>query len=487
MSRNGLGLLATALLAILCGWAVASTGADIGSLVLPVTLTLLVLGLGVAGRKTLASLRPFGDHSVGPGAQELPNPTRHQLARWLFFAGLATMPLLILRFRGTTVSDYVFFAALVVAAVSVLGDRTHPLPKIPGPLLIGLTLLLTGSLIATVERSLDPAGSVAIIVRLTYLMTGWLLLGTVILRTPEHVRNAVRWWVAGVAVCGLYATAQKAGIAPGGLDQAGRATGLAEHVNDLGALSAVAGVPALMLAYTMRDLISWGSAIGVLLGLMLSGSIGAAVAMLAGLLVCAISGQLTRAVLVLSLVGGCAVALASTTSVLESTPIGRFELATDPAGGTLRLRVDTAADAWEGIRDNPVIGTGLDLRSSQIYSAITGEKYSVHNLFLARWYESGVAGLLGIGLIVWALLTAGWTATRRSSGHDRLLAISLLAGAVAFVAVGMSEPLLYKRYALAPAALALALAAQQYRRAPASSLVSPGHAGHATRAQTSSP
>jgi hypothetical protein len=54
----------------------------------------------------------------------------------------------------------------------------------------------------------------------------------------------------------------------------------------------------------------------------------------------------------------------------------------------------------------------------------------------------------------------GWREVARAlSGTDRVLAVGLLAGVVAFVIVGMSEPLLYKRYALAPAAPLIALGA----------------------------
>lgn len=485
---RGLTMVAVAVVAAASGWAInrASSGLEGAQLWVAVG-ALLAGGATWLAKRTLQGLQARAEaHPKAVAPAIAIDADRHRYARWLYFAGLATMPMLVLRVGGITLSDMAFFAALGLAFADTALDRDYRAPSIPTLLVVGLLFFTTGSLIATVEHSTNEASSFGVLARVLYLFVAWFLLGAAVLRTSDQVRTAIKWWAIGAAICGFYAVAQRAGFVPGEVDPDGRVAGLADHVNDLGSLSAVAAVPALMIVYTARG---WAErsafavcVVGILVGLTLSGSIGAAGALIIALLVCMVSAQLARAVLIAALVGTCALVYASATTGLEGTPIGRFAVATDAGAsngqGTLHTRIDTLTVAWQQIRADPFVGVGLDPQSSEIFSYITGQTHAVHNLFIGRWYESGLLGLIGICIIVWALLRSGWHNVVATRSREQLMAISLLASTWGFVAVGMSEPLLYKRYALAGPALVLAFEAMRRRREAVASAAAPtGGAG----------
>lgn len=466
MAGNFCNLSLTAILAVLLGWlivafdAAAVTTGKVAAGVAVLALTLYAARHGLSRIQQVVGVEAQSDGGSDP------DQDRHAPARWLFFAGLATMPLLSLRLGGTTLSDLLFLAALALVMIDIAPDLSYRFPQLPPALVVGLALFASGALLSTIASSTAPADSIAVLLRVLYLLVAWFIVGMAVLRTMDHIRTAVVWWAAGVAMCGLYAVAQKAGVTPG-LDPTGRAPGLAEHVNDLGALSAVAAVPALALAWITRRWIFCLCAAVPFIGIALSGSVGGAVAVLVALLICMVSRALTKAVLVAVTIGLCMLAYASLTVGLAGTPVERFESTTSVAerqDATLHIRADTIKLAWERIKQDPLIGTGLDSQSSHVYSYLTGRRYAVHNLFVGRWHDSGVLGLIGIVTIVSALLASAWRVVRRSAGADQYLAVSLLAATVAFLVVGMGEPLLYKRYALAPAALALAMCAIYQRR-----------------------
>lgn len=467
--------MSAALLSIAVGWVIVSADRALKSDFLWLSVAIAAVAIAAVGLHVAPWLSQRLARASHASLQQHPSATevaRHVLARRLYYAGMLTMPLLSIRAAGVTVSDYLFLAALAAAAVDWVGDREHRLIGLPQLLSVGIAAFAVGSLLATIYHSSDPVSSLGVTARVVYLLVVWFLLGTVVLRTAAHVKTAVAFWVGGTAICGFYALAQKAGVTSGGTDGAGRVVGLAEHVNDLGGLSAVAIVPAIVLAFVTRNQLYSVCALGAVCGLMLSGSIGAAIAALVALTICGLSRRMKRVVATLAAVGVCLLVYLSATTALESTPVGRFKVATDPGAsfnqGTFYTRVDTIQTAWVQIKRDPFIGAGLDFTSARIYSNRDGQPYAVHNLFVGRWYESGLLGLIGIALIVSSFLSTAWRAVVQARGDERLLALSLGAAVVGFVIVSMSEPILYTRYGLAPAALAIALAAVQFRRSAAS-------------------
>jgi hypothetical protein len=397
--------------------------------------------------------------------------------RQLMYAGLLTSCLLKLRVHGVTLSDALFLLAFGLAVIESIQRRDHH-RVLSDMLWTGIAIFVTGGLISTLLRSADKLSSVGIIARVFYLIAAWLWTGAKSLRTREHLWIALKLWVASAAICGYWTVGQKYGGLPGSID-AGRFAGLADHVNDLGALAACAIVPALVLTWRDRR---WGwGALGVAIGLFLSASVGGGIAALVALTVGLLSPDLTRPILVALTVGIIGVLLA--TPVVGTTAITRFGTTTNSSArfnqGTFAIRSRTYALAWDQIKRDPFVGTGLDTPSSELFDVRTETFYQVHNLFLGAWFEGGILGLIGILVLEAALLKAAWRQVKL--GHDRLLSLALLSGFVAYLIDEMSEPALYKRYSLVPALLVVALGYQAQRSAVAEGAVRSGPPGEPWR------
>src|SRR5205085_10466742 len=122
--------------------------------------------------------------------------------------------------------------------------------RLPLLLLFGMVIFSIGGLVST-YHSYAAFKSVAVIARVIFLTVFWFWLGTIVLTRREHVQRAITLWIASAAICAAGGIAQVlTGIVlPGGSAlQFGRATGFTTQPNELGGLTCIAFVPALMLA-----------------------------------------------------------------------------------------------------------------------------------------------------------------------------------------------------------------------------------------------
>ncbi len=450
--RDGRLYAPIALLAISAGFAVSRASAAATLFVVGISLLLALIW----GVRILTMRVP---RTTGFPVEPTPDDGRFAAPRRLVYVGLAMSCLLRVRVHGLTVSDAVFALALLWAALEYLAGNERE-SILPQAVWVGIFLFVVGATASTVAHSRDVASSVGIILRVFYLVAAWLWLGGLCLRTRAHVWTALKCWVASAALCGAWAVGQRFAHLPGGVD-AGRFAGLTDHVNDFGALTACAVVPALALAYRARLWIA--PAVFIVGGLALSGSVGAGIAALLSLAVGLTSRELTRPTLVALVVGGLVLVVAG--PLLGSTAIARFSTTTNSSAqfgqDTFDTRIRTYATAWRTIEHNPILGTGLDVASSDIYDPNTGTYYQVHNLFLGVLYEAGILGVAGIITVLAAFVRAAWALVR--SSPDRYLAMALFAGLVAYIGTEMSEPSLYKRYSLVPVFLITALRALTHR------------------------
>jgi O-antigen ligase len=384
----------------------------------------------------------------------LPDDGRFRTPRQFFYLGLLSSCWLVVRVHGVTISDALFLVALVLVIVEQTTGHYKSKSILTSWIWIGIGLFVAGGALSTIVNSQDMLSSFGIVARVFYLIAAWLWTGGMVLRNRTQLWKALGYWVISAAVCGVWAVGQKFGHLPGGIN-AGRLAGLTEQVNDLGALTACAIVPALALAYKRRI---WIFAVGgITAGLVLSGSIGAGLAALAALAFGLAARELARPTMVALGVGAVILILAS--PLIGSSAIARFSTSTNSNAkdnqDTFTSRVRTYELAWQRIRTEPFLGTGLDIPSSRVYDEKNQAYYQVHNLFLGLWYESGLLGIAGILILVGTLWKLGWHEVKMSS--DRYLALALFAGFIAYIGAEMSEPSLYKRYSLVPAMLILAL------------------------------
>ena len=174
--------------------------------------------------------------------------------RRLYYGGVLMLGLLTLRLGGqVTFSDLLFLVSFLLACAEFVILRRRVPMKLPFLLLIGVALFSLGGLLSTFE-SYQTLKSIAVIARLVFLTVFWFWLGTVVLRRQAHVTRAIGFWVASAAICGGGAILQllAGDVIPNTSFEGGRATGFTSHPNDLGGLTAIAFVPALMLASRPR-------------------------------------------------------------------------------------------------------------------------------------------------------------------------------------------------------------------------------------------
>jgi putative inorganic carbon (hco3(-)) transporter len=94
--------------------------------------------------------------------------------------------------------------------------------------------------------------------------------------------------------------------------------------------------------------------------------------------------------------------------------------------------------AWRVIEDNPVLGVGAGAYAFVFRQYLTPDVerewvYVVHNVYLLRWAETGILGILSL-LALWLLgLRDAWRATRSADPGTAALAVGWSAGLVALM------------------------------------------------------
>ena len=468
----------------------ASIAAGVGIVVLPSRAALLVVvavgavllfaaARAAVGRATESTRSRWGGaHPSGDALEHAwSGGGAFRVSRILYYVGVLTLGILTLRAGGQiTFSDVLFLFSFLAACIELVAAR-RPIPiRLPVLLVFGIFVFSFGGLVSTFE-AYEPLKSAAVIVRLIVLTLLWFWLGTIVLERLAHVRTAITLWVASAAVCGAAAVMQTLGANPalGGGDLYGRSTGFTSHPNDLGGLTSIAFVPALMLA-TIPSVSASRRVFSYLLlflvggGLVLSGSVGALSAAIVGSLVfLAFQRTTVHSVLAYAALGLCVLSVVGIQVTRGApNPLQRFNDVTSQEGangsGSLYERVAIYRVAIQSIEDHPFVGVGLDLVSTTSPFGVVSYQYDVHNIVIGTWYKAGLVGLVGLLIALVAILRSGWTAIARSTSEfERMMAVSLLASAVAFITFAMSEPVIYARFGWIAAALIFALRGVQER------------------------
>jgi O-antigen ligase len=486
LARTSGAGVAVAVLCLLAGSAVALLPYHAVLLILGLTLggLVFVLARSLVSRQTGALVNVAQSSKPAGRLDETAESPDFRLPRLLYYLGLISLGQLTVRpIFPITVSDWLFLASLGVLLVQVVVRRARMPYPISTLLFWGVSLFAIGGLLSTFDSHAAKA-SIAVIVRIVYLTIVWFWLGSVVLQRRKHVHTAVVLWVVSAAVSGLGAIFQLffGDVIPGTDPEWGRMTGFTQHMNDLGGLTAVALIPALMVALRPSGrlatrLIAYVPFLLVFTGLILSGSVGGLLAAgVATFLWFCWSRTTVRTVAILVVIAVGAGVLFSERAASQSlTPLQRISRVTAPegsTGATLWSRVDTYGAAMRRVEQNPLIGVGLDEQSATI------DNYVPHNLVIGTWFKSGIVGLVGMLLIFFAIGKTGWLALRDASvSDDQMVAVALLCAVAAFVTFSMSAPILYTRYGWISAALLVALRALELR-APGSTskLVSRGQA-----------
>jgi O-antigen ligase len=458
--------IVTCAVVIAAGFAVARLPTDALALLLVVAVAALAMLLA---RSLLARSGQILDEeqkeplAVADAEVGDEGPADFRVARVFYYLGVLFLAQLTFRpILPVTLSDWFFLISFFTAAAQIVVRRQRVALPMSTLLVWGVLLFAVGGLISTFE-SYSPAASTAVVLRVIYLTVVWFSLGAIVLQRREHVRRTIVLWVISAAFSGFGAIIQLlfGDVIPGTDPSFGRMTGFTQHVNDLGGLSAVALVPALVLALrpskgVFARLFRFLPFALVFAGLILSGSVGGfAAAAAAMFLWFAWSRMSVRTIAILTALAISAGVLYNhQTSEPSATPLERVTRVAGPqnaTGATLWSRVEIYRLALRRVQQNPLIGVGLDHPSASI------DDLEPHNLLIGTWFKTGIAGLAGMLLILLAVLRAGWPALRIRRPGDDLAGVALLCAFVAFVTFSMSAPILYSRYGWISAALLLAL------------------------------
>jgi len=398
------------------------------------------------------------------------------IPRLFYYLGILSIAQTIWRpFFSFTISDLFFLISLILTIIIMLAReksefRLHPL------FIIGLIVFSIGGIISSFTSKM-PMESLIAVVKYLYLIGIWFWLGTVILRKETHIYTAIFLWSVSAAFTSAGAIAQLVGvdIIPGVSPATGRMTGLTEHVNDLGGVTCVVLMPALTLANhgatrILRKYCLYVITFIITAGLILSVSLSSLMAALISFILFGIMSRKNIKRIAMFIVI-CAVCFLTVSFSIRHGGISVLDRFTEVAEQKLSYetsasRLDTYHLAWKSISKNPLVGVGTGPHAG---TTETGD--AVHNFILLNWYESGVFGLLGILIILGSLTIVGIYVIKFSGSENmRSLSVSLLSSYIAFLVIGMAQPIYFRRFGWISAALIMVLYAKHRRQLKADSM-----------------
>ena len=321
------------------------------------------------------------------------------IPRFFFYLGLLTIGQTIFRpLFSFTISDWFFLIAFLLTASESLLRGNFPI-RFPPLMIYGLLVFSIGGIVSSFYATM-PVRSFIALIKYIYLMVVWFWVGTILMCKPKYIQNSIILWTTSAALSGFGALMQVFwdGIIPGTTPSWGRMTGFTEHVNDLGGLTSIALIPAIILIARFQKvnlfslyfcLISILIASGLVLSVSMSGIFALIISLLVWLFLSSLSIKKIFVLLVsfflfLSIIvfqiryEGISVI----SRLYDISYSGLSSL-------TLQYRIDTYLDAWEAICDHPFFGVGLGPDVG-----LTKNGYVVHNLFLLNWFEIRIFRIL---------------------------------------------------------------------------------------------
>jgi O-antigen ligase len=466
---------------------VAALAAIMGAGLLPAQIsplgTLIVCAAGLLAL-TVVGIRRALPRGLGPeradheksADQDVKETGELRLARLLFYLGSVAVGQSAFRAGGLTISELMFIAAFGLCILAAV--RGAPVIGAPVAVVASVGIFVFGAAVSSFDAQSQSASAIQVL-HATYVLLLWPCVGAMVLRTRRQVTTALSLWAISAAVDGLDACAQLAGVhVLGPARQGDRMTGLTTNPNDLGGVTSIALVPALLIASQTRSgqhmplaLLRWILVALVAVGLVLSGSVAGMAAGALALLVWLSSPSVrssARVAVVAAVV--CALAVVVAGGAKVTSPVQRVAQVTSPASGgnngSGQDRISVAKQAWPRIKRDPFMGTGLDASDSDvtIISHAYSVPYQIHGLPLAAWYETGIFGLAGLMALLAGLAATGWkSASSARTEDDLLIGWALLAAFVAFVTEAMTQPMVFQQYGWITAVMLVAW----FRRADA--------------------
>jgi O-antigen ligase len=384
-----------------------------------------------------------------------------RVPRTVYYLGMLLVAEVSIRPFGLTLSDCAFLLCLVVTLLIILGGGSPGHLRLPRLFGYGVLLFVAGAGLSSIV-SLAPGQSIFQLLVFIYVTVAWFWLGSFLLQTRRQLYVAALCWIGSCAVVGISAVLQLyVGALPGTAVLSGRFTGFTQHPNDIGTLSAVALIPALALASSpllarKTRLMCWPLIGAISVGLILSGSVTAYVAVAAGLVAFVfVFHGIPKAQFLIATMLGASLVLFFATHPNVLSLFDRVSQVTALGGGSGYFRLLALQASWNEVQQNPIVGVGLDLPSQ---AAIIGG--GPHAVAFEAWVGAGLLGILGVVLIHVSILREATALVFRGRGeYGDHFNSALLVAFLVFVVCGLSGPYLYVRFGWIAAALVLALRA----------------------------
>ncbi|WP_337050347.1 O-antigen ligase family protein [Priestia megaterium] len=379
-----------------------------------------------------------------------------------YYAGTVTLAQLAFRpIAGLNISDLFYFSSVFFLFFLMIKEGKITYYVYNRWMGIGLVIFLIGATLA-IFNAVAPLESMARVFRVVFIIVIWFTLGTKILNHESKIHKVLTLWLCSVAFNGFIAMLQLRIDVPLTINHYGRMSSFTGHVSDLGGMSSVAWVPALVMATTSKgkkSIFFYIVLILIGLGAMLSGSVSGMITIFVGTFIWLLLSRLNFKFLfiITVLIAAISIVISVQTEKGYVTPLSRFESTTsmdaNDSTSTMLSRFETYKSAWNQIERNPFVGVGYDGKSNK-----TDTGFPVHNLYLAAWYEGGIFALVGILIITGTILYLGIQSMRKAPSKLHYnLSLALFISFICSIVFGMTSPVLYQRYVWIPAALILPL------------------------------
>jgi hypothetical protein len=384
------------------------------------------------------------------------------LSRLCTHVGLFLLPMIDLRVtRSLQVSDALFAVAAVALALTLRAPARAPRTT---AWFFGAFLFVVGGVLASYD-AFSSLGSLQVVANGVFVLIVWQWTIRHVIDSPRRTQSAMAAYILGATVSAGAAVIQAVFHTTLGLRAAAgstsRAVGLAQQPNIAAVTFAIAIVLAIGVAIDKRrGQHFWLRVLAiVVLGLatMFTGSVSGMVATLVGLfiLLARRGFQIRNLLAVAAVLVGIYYAgthLEVHVGSANLNPFARIHATTGQNTGynTVSPRFAMYRTVWGRIEESPLVGHGLDTRSSYVYyDPYLGVSYPTHNFVLLLWYEGGILFVLG------AALTMGSSVARLVRQPGSATRDAILSAAVVVLVYSMAGPELFDRWLWLPFVLAL--------------------------------
>ena len=363
----------------------------------------------------------------------------------LFKVAFLLSPILVLRFGGITLSDYLFLLAFFLTFVQ---SKSHPadskvLSKLYFPLILIFLFASISTFVNTdkIQSAITLAKFIILIILIPWTSRKLCL-------SRDKFASCVKYYLVGVVFFSAYIIYDR--LKSFGLSTSitnARESGLAEHVTDAGGICTISVISCLVFISQERRLLKWFTTFVCIFALVLTGSLSGYIATLIGFLVFIFRENVhivskRDKVYFLSVV----VFIFILNEIFEIS--GRISHATNGRYDTASSRVENwklAINSSSESLSTFLFGNGLHPKDTVLLSS-TGELLAPHNIILECLSAGGIMFAIGIFMFLLQILI-GTMRIRLNYDFLPLLAASFM--------FAMTSPLMYSRYIWLPFLLAL--------------------------------